>query len=624
MAFNCLEMTASSLTEEIYELIREAKYKQAIKALVPHSVTESKQALSLLAYCYYHSGEHMKAAELYRKLGGEYKLYEAQCFYRGGDFTQSQETLGTLEDGSEESAKLHRALAFESQFASDQSHVESNSSSHVDDIVFRGCMQFRNGNYAAAKLVFTEALGFLGRRRFLLYNLAVCDFNHRDWKSALTYAEEILNASVSKRDQSYIIEALNLKAAVLFALKEDEALSATLDEFPERAESDLDATSLHNIALFRHYLGQQSDDHQTPQAANDVVAKLEFLLRGDMTEKSEESAGSTQAPIPTLRNLLVLLINHEAYDSAADILADFPGALAQEDFDFFEALILAETAPEEGIRRLEQLAMDIKLKIEKHVKSMNAAKGALELKVQHDQYNDILDVYMRSSLALARVFFKTERFGESEKVLATVAEYFSENLSWRTNVGHVLFAQEKFKDAVKFYEMAVNSIREENGNILDVQAVVVANLCVSYVMISENEKAETLIREVEAQEDQVNEADGENVNLFHSTVINLVIGTLYCVKSNWEFGMSRVIKAIDPVEKRLTVDVWEYAKRVVGSFFFVYAKGCLLIKDSVWSEVSEFIDRVLVHSEQGQRDGFKSVYKEARILKLAFLKLRSN
>ena len=73
----------------------------------------------------------------------------------------------------------------------------------------------------------------------------------------------------------------------------------------------------------------------------------------------------------------------------------------------------------------------------------------------------------------------------------------------------------------------------------------------------------------------------------------------------------------------MTADVWEYAKRVLISFLHIAGKGCLLVKESMWTDISDFVDRVLSHMGGLKSDG-KSIVTEARILKLAILKLRSN
>lgn len=53
--------------------------------------------------------------------------------------------------------------------------------------------------------------------------------------------------------------------------------------------------------------------------------------------------------------------------------------------------------------------------------------------------------------------------------------------------------------------------------------MVLANLCVSYIMTSQNEEAEELMRKVEKEEDQIGFEEPEK-KCFHLCIINLVIG----------------------------------------------------------------------------------------------------
>jgi hypothetical protein len=41
------------------------------------------------------------------------------------------------------------------------------------------------------------------------------------------------------------------------------------------------------------------------------------------------------------------------------------------------------------------------------------------------------------------------------------------------------------------------------------------------------------------------------VNHYHLCIVNLVIGTLYCSKLNFEFGISRIIKSLEPIQKKV-------------------------------------------------------------------------
>lgn len=76
----------------------------------------------------------------------------------------------------------------------------------------------------------------------------------------------------------------------------------------------------------------------------------------------------------------------------------------------------------------------------------------------------------------------------------------------------------------------------------------------------QNEEAEDLMRKIEKEEERAQYQDPEK-QCFHLCIVNLVIGTLYCAKGNFEFGISRIIKSLEPYNKKLETDTWFYAKR---------------------------------------------------------------
>lgn len=53
----------------------------------------------------------------------------------------------------------------------------------------------------------------------------------------------------------------------------------------------------------------------------------------------------------------------------------------------------------------------------------------------------------------------------------------------------------------------------------------------------------------------------KQANHYHLCIVNLVIGTLYCSKTNYDFGVGRIIKSLEPLQKKLNTDTWFYAKR---------------------------------------------------------------
>lgn len=69
----------------------------------------------------------------------------------------------------------------------------------------------------------------------------------------------------------------------------------------------------------------------------------------------------------------------------------------------------------------------------------------------------------------------------------------------------------------------IDVISSVNLQILNVSPIVLANLCVSYIMTSQNEEAEELMRKIEKEEDQIAFEEPEK-KYFHLCIVNLVIG----------------------------------------------------------------------------------------------------
>merc|ERR1712066_238520 len=128
---------------------------------------------------------------------------------------------------------------------------------------------------------------------------------------------------------------------------------------------------------------------------------------------------------------------------------------------------------------------------------------------------------------------------------------------------------------------------KHNDNLLSVTAIILANLCVAYVMTSANEEAEELMRLVEKEEEKV--ADPAKP-VYHLCIINLVIGTLYCAKGNFEFGISRIIKSLEPYDRKIGVDTWYYAKRCFLALGETLGKNMILLKDEAFDDIIAFFD----------------------------------
>lgn len=113
-----------------------------------------------------------------------------------------------------------------------------------------------------------------------------------------------------------------------------------------------------------------------------------------------------------------------------------------------------------------------------------------------------------------------------------------------------------------------------------------------------------------------------------------VYRTLYCSKGNFEFGITRTIKSLEPFNKKLGPDTWFYAKRCFLSLIENMAKHMIVVRDSVVQECVAFLDNCEVYgknvrtvqfspfSEDGALiTGSQMVTYEARMLKSMLLKL---
>jgi tetratricopeptide repeat protein 30 len=79
--------------------------------------------------------------------------------------------------------------------------------------------------------------------------------------------------------------------------------------------------------------------------------------------------------------------------------------------------------------------------------------------------------------------------------------------------------------------------------------------------------------------------------MLHENAYVTVIGTLYCAKGNFEFGISRIIKSLDPYDKKIHTDTWYYAKRCFLALAENMSKHMLILKDSSIEEILDFFDK---------------------------------
>ncbi|XP_023288134.1 tetratricopeptide repeat protein 30A isoform X2 [Orussus abietinus] len=574
-----------------------------------------------------------------------YKLYYAQSLHQACMFQEAWAVcsgIANQPDLEHKVKKLQAAIKYgQEDTVAAKSLIDQCSSDDVDTEVNLGCLLYKEEQYEQALKKFSTALQISGFKPHLSYNVALCYYKQKEYALSLKHIADIIEQGIREHPElsvgmttegievrsvgntltlheTALTEAFNLKAAIEYQLKNYEAAREALTDMPPRSEEELDAVTLHNQALIN-----------MDSSPSEGFEKLQFLLQ--------------QNPFPpeTFANLLLLYCKYQYYDLAADVLAENVHLtykyLTPYLYDFLDALITQQTSPEEAYRKFDDLA-------NKHTEALRkATKQVQEARLNHDDnavkkavndYEDALDRYVPVLMAQAKIYWELGNYLQVEKIFRKSVEFCNEHEIWKLNVAHTLFMQEnKFKEATGFYEPIV---KKRSDNILEVSAIVLANLCVSYIMTSKNTEAEELMKKIEKEEETIS-FEEQDKKLFHLCIVNLVIGTLYCSKGNYEFGISRVMKSLEPYNKKLGTDTWFYTKRCFLSLLEQLAKQLVVLKDSMMQECVQFLE----HCEVYGRDvptiieqpfdiqdipmvpqGRQTVTYEARYLKALFLKMQ--
>ncbi|KAM9360493.1 intraflagellar transport protein 70A isoform 3-T3 [Symphorus nematophorus] len=629
-------------TATIYKLIRDGQYVEAIQILNGQlqKHTKSRAALSLLGYCYYHIQDFTNSAECYEQLTQlhpeveEYKVYYAQSLYKAGAYAEATKASFVLDNPSSHTkmVKLQACIKYcEEDYSAAKSLLEQLPQDDPDYVYNMGCLFYQDSKYEEACKKFMSAMQVLGYVPALSYNIALCYYSMKNYPQALKYITEIIERGIREHPelsvgmrtegidvhsvgntlvlhQTALIEAFNLKAAIEYQLKNLKGAQEALTDMPPRSEEELDPVTLHNQALLN-----------MDTKPSEGFEKLAFLLQ------------QPSFPPVTFGNLLLLYCKHEYYDLAADVLAENAHLtykfLSPYMYEFLDALLTCQTAPEEAFRKFDE--MNGKLTEQLRKLGKQDARLARDDEVQKkalQEYDLMQEKYIVVLMAQAKIYWNRDNFQMVEKIFRKSVEVCNDDDTWKLNVAHVLFMQNKYKEAIGFYEPIV---KKHYDNILNVSAVVLANLCVSYIMTSQNEEAEELMRKIEKEEEQISYDDPDK-KVFHLCIVNLVIGTLYCAKGNYDFGISRVIKSLEPYNKKLGTDPWFYAKRCFLSLLENMSKHMVMLRDAVVQECIQFLEHCEAYGkevpaiieqpleETHMHIGKNTVTYEARVLKALF------
>ena len=598
----------------------------------------------MLGYCSYYCGNFEVASQTYQHLlelypdNEDYHLYYAQSLYKAGLYQDAAREAVKVSGRNKQVTTLLVANSYEQEeLIAARRQLDKCSPDDPDTLVNTGCILFKEGKFEAARSKFNEALNSTGASAELQYNIALCLYKGKSYADSLKFLSEIIERGVREHPElsvgsntdgmevrsvgnsqalkeTALIEAFNLKAAIEYTMKNYDAAKEALTDMPPRGEEELDPVTLHNSALL----------HMDAEPTSGFK-KLNFLL------------GSPPFPPETFANLLLLYCkpSHAFYDLAADVIAENPQYvskfLSQDLQEYLQAAISRNSSPQEAYARFDELGarhVEVLRRLTKQIQDARLARDNEAIKRAIYEYDNALEAYVPGLMAMASIYWDMEHYSAVEKIFRQSSEFCSEHDTWKLNVAHTYFMQDNhYKEAIRFYEPIVNKSLD---HLLDTQAIVLANLCVSYIMTSMNEEAEELMRKVEKEEEHAASINPDK-QCFHLCIINLVIGTLYCSKGNYEFGISRIIKSLEPYSKKIETDTWFYAKRCILALMESLAKHMITLKDSSFTEIMTFLDEAEKYGSSipaafgdGKSGGSqgRTVAGEARYIKKLLMKLR--
>ncbi|KAL0992582.1 hypothetical protein UPYG_G00095310 [Umbra pygmaea] len=537
-------------TATVYKMIKDGRFGEAIHILSNEQQKQAKSraALSLLGYCYYHMQDFSSAAECYEQLTQlhpeveEYKLYYAQSLYGACAYPEALKATFQLDNPTSHTKmiKLQAAIKYgEEEFSGAKTLVEQLPQDDPDYDVDMGCLLYKEGEYEEACRRFKSAMQVLGYKPDLSYNIALCYYSMKQYEPALKYITDIIDRGI--RDHPEL------------------SVGMTTEGIDVRSVGN--TLALHETALIEAF---------------NIKAAIEYQLKN--------------------------------YEAAQEALTDMPPR-SEEELDpvtlHNQALMNMEKKPSEGFEKLAFLLQQIPfppvtfgnlllLYCKYEVQEAKLARDNEALKKSLQDYDELLERYIPVLMAQAKIYWNRENYQMVEKIFRKSVEFCNGHDTWKLNVAHVLFMQEnKYKEAIGFYEPIV---KKHYDNILNVSAAVLANLCVSYIMTNQNEEAEELMRKMEKEEEHIS-YDEPDKKVFHLCIVNLVIGTLYCAKGNYDFGITRVIKSLEPYNKKLGTDTWFYAKRCFLSLLENMAKHMIMLRDVVIQDCIQFLEHCEVYGK---------------------------
>ncbi|GAU90352.1 hypothetical protein RvY_02779 [Ramazzottius varieornatus] len=618
-------------TAFVYDSIAAGNYGTVIEFLRGKALTSpnSRAVQSVLGWCYVAQQNFVAAADCYERLtmidpdNFTYWQSYAQCLSKAGFPGEALKIVNYVaEKGNPETIALLKAsIRFqEGETRECKALLEKCAQTNPAIVRNQASVLFQQKEYTEAAAKFSQTAAMTGFDPGCVYGQAATAYEMKDFRQCAKYLNDIISRALSTHpqfsppfdsgtenkqvfqnspvlQQSYLIEAYNLKAAMehhmgngksrmkqtklrvhLFPSFFETSSSAnaaqtSLNSIPPRNEEDIDMVTLHNKAI----LEAEGEPAESIAALTHIVSQPFY-------------------PKETLANLVTLYFREQQFDIAADFMAENTEVcftqLPEDIYSLFEAVIIEQTAPEEAYVRFEELIVRYQEQLRKlsAQEKVRRREGSTDkLRAVESEYDHVLSRLQPAVMSQTVMYWDYKNYSQVEKQLKKAHEFLSDQQNWRINMGHTLFMLENYVEAAKFYEAVV---KPQTTDMMKLSPVLLANLCVSYVMTSRNDEAEEILRRVEDAENYVVEAEGVqgSSTSSHLCVINLVIGTLYCSKGNFQFGLNRLLKSFEPsVSAKLNRTTWMYAKRMLLAALYALAHRDVMLATASLLDCIQFL-----------------------------------
>jgi tetratricopeptide repeat protein 30 len=272
----------------------------------------------------------------------------------------------------------------------------------------------------------------------------------------------------------FLVEGFNLLMAIKYDQRHYHEARAALNELPMRSEKDLDMISLHNSAL--------TTIEDNPSSA---FRKRNFLL----TQESPLSE--------TFLNLLPGYCKCEYYSYASDLLTEnaelAKTTIGQPMLDFLDAVLMFSASKEEAYRKFNKLC-----KAKADILRRLTREGEDARRTQDEQQQAQLCLELEATVCelipilmyQAKVFWDLGNYQLVELLLMKYTDFCMDNRTWKLNLAHTYFMQlAKIQEAIQLYEQPVFGEQD----LLEIEAILIANLCIAYVLTDQNGLADALI-----------------------------------------------------------------------------------------------------------------------------------